>query len=291
MKQPNETGTLQLAEVFAKIVCSNHNQNIIMLIEGKPGQGKSWAALRIATYTSMYIAKYNGGNPWDYFTLDNVGIIMPDDMLRVIQNMGKRNVVIFDDMGMAYSGRQWQSEGNQAMNAMMQTIRTDNNIIIITVPDAEWIDKIGRNILRFKIVMNEPLHDIGYSLGKASAVEKLYNSQGRKNINPYLKSVVDSMRVRYNHVAFNKPPEAVTDEYEKRRSVQLERLKQKSIEEYQSFMKKGDVSDEPPKVTKKERIMELKRDVEAGIYPTLKSACKQAGMSYDYARQVVTQEG
>lgn len=291
MKVPDQAGVLNAAEVFAKIVCSNHNKNIILLIEGKPGQGKSWASIRIATAASEYIAKYNGGNPWDYFTLDNVGIIMPDDMLRVIQNIKKRNIVIFDDMGMAYSGRDWQSDGNKAMNAMIQTIRTDNNIIIITVPDAEWIDKIGRNILHFKIVMNEPLHDIGYSLGKLSAVEKLYNSTSRKNINPYLKSVVGSGRVRYNHIAFDKPPQVVTDEYEKRRSYQLERLKQKSIEEYKSFMKKDEVTEEVPKVTKKERILELRRDVDAGIYPTLKSACKQAGLSYDYAKQVVYNYG
>jgi len=301
LRTDDNSGALYLAKVFADIVCSNHNKNIILLIEGKPGEGKSWAALSLACLCSVFIAEKEKGNPWDYFCLDNVGIIMPDDMLRVIKNMKKKNIVVFDDMGMAYSGRDWHSSGNKAMNAMIQTIRTDNNIIIITVPDAEWIDKIGRNILHFKIVMQEPLHDIGYSLGKLSAVEKMYNTQSRKNIYPYLKSLVDTgeigltdvkitQKIRYNRIAFTRPPESVSSEYELKRAKQLERLKVASVQDYEKYIGK-DAMEKPAKVTVKERVFELKRDVEAGIYPTLKQACKEAGINYNYARNAVSLNG
>jgi len=218
---------LYLAEVFGSIISSGNNKNIILLIEAKPGQGKSWSAMRLACDCAVYLSEHLGGVPTDYFTIDNMGIIMPDKMVECIENMKKYQVVILDDVGMAYSGRKWQSKGNEAMNNMLQTMRTDNNIIIMTVPDADWIDKIGRNILHFKIVMQSPLHSMGYSMGRITAVQKLYNSSSRKNIFPYLK-LPDKI---YNKVLFGKPDDNLSQEYEKRRAIELTRLKEESIDE------------------------------------------------------------
>ena len=218
---------LYLAEVFGSIISSGNNKNIICLVEAKPGQGKSWSAMRLACDCAVYLSEHLGGVPTDYFTIDNMGIIMPDKMVECIENMKKYQVVILDDVGMAYSGRKWQSKGNEAMNNMLQTMRTDNNIIIMTVPDADWIDKIGRNILHFKIVMQSPLHSMGYSMGRITAVQKMYNSSSRKNIFPYLK-LPDKI---YNKVLFGKPDDDLAEEYEKRRAIELDRLKQDSIDE------------------------------------------------------------
>lgn len=194
---------LYLAEVFGNVITSGNNKNIICLIEAKPGQGKSWTAMTIACACSVHLAKKLGGKPWDYFNINHMGIIMPDKMSEVIGSMKKYGVYILDDVGMAYSARKWQSGGNEAMNNMLQTMRTDNNIIIMTVPDSDWIDKIGRNILHFKIVMKQPLHSLGYSLGRLVTVEKMYNSVNRKNLFPYLK-LPDKI---YNYALFAKPPE------------------------------------------------------------------------------------
>lgn len=218
---------LYLAEVFGSIISSGNNKNIILLIEAKPGQGKSWSAMRLACDCAVYLSEHLGGVPTDYFTIDNMGIIMPDKMVECIENMKKYQVVILDDVGMAYSGRKWQSKGNEAMNNMLQTMRTDNNIIIMTVPDADWIDKIGRNILHFKIVMQSPLHSMGYSMGRITAVQKMYNSSSRKNIFPYLK-LPDKI---YNKVLFGKPDDDLSQEYERRRAIELTRLKEESIDE------------------------------------------------------------
>lgn len=221
---------LYLAEVFGQIITSGNNKNIICLVEAKPGQGKSWAAMRLACDCAVYLAEHLGGKPTDYFTIDNMGIIMPDKMVECIENMKKYQVTILDDVGMAYAGRKWQSKGNEAMNNMLQTMRTDNNIIIMTVPDADWIDKIGRNILHFKLVMETPLHSMGYSMGRITAVQKMYNATSRKNIFPYLK-LPDKI---YNKVVFGKPDDALSSEYERIRAIELDRLKEESIESLKS---------------------------------------------------------
>jgi hypothetical protein len=146
-------------------------------------------------------------------------------MVEVIENMGKYHVVILDDVGMAYSGRKWQSAGNEAMNNMLQTMRTMNNIIIMTVPDSDWIDKIGRTILHFKMVMENPLHSLGYSLGRLTEEKKMYNSTSKKILHPYLKQP----DVIYNKCLIGRPPKALSDEYERRREIQLQRLREESV--------------------------------------------------------------
>lgn len=279
---------LYLAEVFGSIISSGNNKNIICLVEAKPGQGKSWSAMRLACDCAVYLSEHLGGVPTDYFTIDNMGIIMPDKMVECIENMKKYQVVILDDIGMAYSGRKWQSKGNEAMNNMLQTMRTDNNIIIMTVPDADWIDKIGRNILHFKIVMQSPLHSMGYSMGRITAVQKMYNSSSRKNIFPYLK-LPDKI---YNKVIFSKPDDDLTSEYERRRAIELDRLKQESIHELKNGVSEASSKDVTPKVSKKDRILEINRDFKAGVYEnmyrTFKDAVCAEHINYDYARGVVS---
>lgn len=277
---------LYLGEVFGEIITSGNNQNIICLVEAKQGKGKSWGAMSIACGASVHLASKLGGIPSDYFNINNVGIIMPDAIADVIINMKKYQIVIIDDAGMAYSGRKWQSAGNEAMNNMLQTMRTDNNIIIITVPDSDWIDKIGRNILHFKIVMKQSLHKLGFTLGRLSTVDKMYNSSSRKNIFPYLK-LPDKI---YNYVRFDRPPKPLTDEYEKRRAVQLERLKALSGDKLQDGAKEflNQTETKEPKITKKELAMEVIRDYEAGVggFKSLTAAAKAKGLNPKTVRNI-----
>jgi len=275
---------LFLGEVFGEIITSGNNQNIICLIEAKPGQGKSWSAMSIACAAAVHLARKLGGNPWDYFNIDHMGIIMPDVMTDVILAMKKYNIVILDDIGPAYSGRKWQSKGNEAINNMLQTMRTDNNIIIMTVPDSDIIDKIGRNILHFKIVMKQPMHKMGFSLGHLSTVDKMYNVSSRKNMFPYMK-LPDKI---YNYARFDKPPKSLTDEYEKRRAVQLLRLKEHSGNKMKDGVNEffGTEEKKSQKITKKEKGLELIRDVHAGVYRTLKEAADENNFNYNYLKNI-----
>lgn len=278
---------LYLADVFGDVITSGNNKNIICLIEAKPGQGKSWTALSIASACSVHLAQKLGGKPWEYFNINHVGIIMPDKMVEVIANMRKYGVYILDDAGMAYSSRKWQSAGNEAMNNMLQTMRTDNNIIILTVPDSDWIDKIGRNILHFKIVMKQPLHSIGYSLGRLVTVEKMYNSTNRKNLFPYLK-LPDKI---YNYALFPKPHEPLAVEYERRRSIELERLKTISQDGMSESVKEflGEVEKDKVKHTKEQTDLDKafavhEMSVTKGF--TIREACKLLKINKDKYYQI-----
>jgi hypothetical protein len=214
-----------MSNVFSYIITSGHNQNIILLIEAKPGKGKSYAAMDLAVWLSYKLQKKFGGKPWDYFNIGHMGIIMPDEVLRLAANVKQYGIYIFDDFGIAYSAREWHSDANKAMNGILETMRTKNNILIMTVPDATIIDKIGREILHFKIVMHQSMFDLGVTLGKLTMEEKQYNTQSKKILHPYLKNKTEI----YNYALFGKPPKELCAEYDARRLVQLKRLDERSI--------------------------------------------------------------
>lgn len=298
--QDGEMDNICLAEVFTDIIIHSKNQNVICLLEGKPGMGKSNATLYTACWCAVGLASKYGGVPSDYFNIGHLATIGPEQVLRTINIMrrptSKYGVFVFDDFGVAYNNRKWQSKPNEAMNDVLQTMRTDNNIIFMSVPDSDWIDVKGRNILRFKIVMDKPifskqLERIGKSVavGRLTEVQKMYNSQSRKNIFPYLKT----KRAIYNKVCFGKCPNELEEVYERIRQIQLRKLQLANIEtildgmvDKSSSGGSGANSKVPQKVTKKARIQELMRDVEAGIYPSLKSACEANGENYGYAKKV-----
>jgi hypothetical protein len=206
----------------------------------------------------------------------------------------KNGVFVFDDFGVAYNNRKWQSKPNEAMNDVLQTMRTDNNIIFMSVPDSDWIDVKGRNILRFKIVMDKPifspmLERIGKSVavGRLTEVQKMYNSQSRKNIFPYLKT----KHAIYNKVCFGKCPNELEDIYERIKQIQLRKPQLSNIETILDGMQgkddkkagKNASSDDDQKTTVIDRMTVIYRDKLAGVYEgmTDKQICKQNGINYN----------
>jgi hypothetical protein len=225
-----DAGKLKLARVLAEIVCSGNKQNVILLIEAKPGFGKSYAALDLAIWTAIEITRIKGGDPWYYFNMSHVAIINPDEIVRVIESMHALGIYIFDDFGVGYSARDWHTDSNKAMNSMLQTIRTDNNILIMTVPDSDWIDKVGRNILHFKVVMTRKLFSMGRTMGIFSVEDKQYNSNSKRIFHKYFATP----REFYNKVIFSLPPTRVWEEYDRLRDIQLKMLKEQAKEDYKN---------------------------------------------------------
>ncbi|HJH31099.1 MAG TPA: hypothetical protein C5S50_02685 [Methanosarcinaceae archaeon] len=80
-------------------IASSYNQNMIMGIIGKPGEGTSNAAFDIAYKTSLYLSERLGDDLEDYFTIDNVAIMSMDSIIDIMKNIKKKNIDIFDNIG------------------------------------------------------------------------------------------------------------------------------------------------------------------------------------------------
>lgn len=214
-----------VGKMIGDIIGSKHNQHVLMAIIGRTGTGKSSAALQIAHETAKYMSKLNGHRPDYYFNIDHVAIITEDEILRVMSNIKKNGIYILDDIGVGWNSRKWQSKANIIMNNIIQTFRTWNNLLILTVPDDENIDKVPRNSLKFRVDMKEANFDMGYTLGAMQ--EFVRNYKLKKNYMPYPKHE----GVKYVRVMFNRPPDALINEYEKRRTSIQEQMQKDNIEQ------------------------------------------------------------
>lgn len=231
-----------MGKMLGDIIGSKHNQHCLMAIIGRTGSGKSSAAIQIAYETAKYMSELNNHEhePDYYFNIDHVAIITEDEIIRVMKDTKKQGIYILDDIGVGYNARLWQSKANIIMNNIIQTFRTQNNLLILTVPDDEYIDKVPRNSLRYRIDMKDANFDMGYSLGSMQELKRNYKT--KKNIFPY----PTSNGSKYVRVMFNRPPNHIANEYEIRREAIQAKMQQDSIEQMNEIFNENKVEKVEP---------------------------------------------
>lgn len=123
-------------------------QNILILIVGDPGTGKSLLALRIA----------NQLDPT--FTHENIRervIVQAEQFSQLIAEDGESKLpmgsaVIIDEAGASAMGsRDWYSIGNKMISYILQTFRYRQLILIMTVPNMSFIDVHARKLVNYLI--------------------------------------------------------------------------------------------------------------------------------------------
>lgn len=228
---------LTTEELFADAIISKHNQHVIVLLVGKTGEGKSRTALHIAVKAAKYIASKLGGNWTDYFTVDHVAIITREEIIRVVKNNKKKNVVVLDDIGVGWSNREWQEKGNKILNRMIMTFRNMNNLLIMTVPDSFLLDKVPRNLLHLHLEMYQQHFDDGISIYKPYTVKKNYRTEKTYYAHPvkdgvkYVAAVTNTKDI----------PQEIVDEYESRRSRIQEEMESEDTEAFEELLQQNDL--------------------------------------------------
>lgn len=218
------TNKFYMGKMLGDIIGSKHNQHVLMAIIGRTGTGKSSAALQIANETAKYMSSLKGHKPEYFFNIDHVAIITEDEIIRVMSNIKKNGIYILDDIGVGWNSRKFNSKSNIIMNNIIQTFRTWNNLLILTVPDDENIDKVPRNSLRYRVDMKDANFDMGYSLGAMQEFKRDYKT--KKNLLPY---PTDENGTKYVRVRFERPPDILADEYEIRRTAIQSKMQEDNI--------------------------------------------------------------
>jgi hypothetical protein len=235
------TNNFYMGKMLGDIISSQHNQHCLMAIIGRTGSGKSSAAIQIAHETAKYMATFNSHPPEYYFNIDHMAIISEDEIIRVMSGIKKQGIYILDDIGVGWNSRKWQSKANIVMNNIIQTFRTWNNLLILTVPDDENIDKVPRNSLRYRIDMKDANFDMGYSLGAMQELSRNYKT--KKNFFPYPKE----KGVKYVRVKFVRPPPFLIDEYELRRAAIQAKMQEDNIAQMKEvFNEQNDIDNSEP---------------------------------------------
>jgi len=205
------------------------SKNIIIIINGSTGSGKSWAAIAYA----IAVARMFNTN----FTVsDNIGFKF-SDLLRktqLPQNGKPGTPFIFEEVG-AFGGgasaRDWQSKANRFFFSFLQTTRHRQQVLIFTCPSFGYLDKGARELCH----MQWSMAGIDFLKGM-SYVRPFVLQVNAKTGKIYFKLIrykdkgVKGIRNRLTKYGLPKPPQAIIDAYEEMKHSFTSELNKKIIE-------------------------------------------------------------
>lgn len=205
------------------------SKNIIIMINGSTGSGKSWAALAYA----IAVAKLFD----THFTVaDNIGFKF-SDLLRKTQlpdNGRPGTPFIFEEVGSfggGASSRDWQSKANRFFFSFLQTTRHRQQILIFTCPSFGYLDKGARELCHMQwsmagIDFNKQMSYVRPSVLQVNAkTGKIYFKLIR-----YKDKDTRGVRHRLTKYGLPKPPPGFIDEYEEMKHKFTSELNKKIID-------------------------------------------------------------
>lgn len=111
----------------------------IILLVGKPGSGKSFSALWIASKIDpSFDASRIVFNVRDYLRLLNAGT-------------APGQAILLDEAGVMAPSRRWQSQENVALSLTVESVRHRGLLTLITVPDQSMVDVTVRKLTHLVI--------------------------------------------------------------------------------------------------------------------------------------------
>lgn len=163
-----------LAEMFARRVGGKHNKNVIFILFGDLGGGKSMTLLKLAVSCAQWLAKIRGGTPSKYFTMKNVAVIDPEMLQDKLTHLEQYQILILDDAGPGYDARTFMSKQNRDLNYILQTCRTTNNIILVSAPHGAMLDVTIHRVAQYYGEISEIRHDEGITFLKVFRLIRVF---------------------------------------------------------------------------------------------------------------------
>lgn len=173
------------------------NKNMILIVVGETGSGKSWAAVHIAEMLDPS------------FSIDNV-IFDVESFIHATQAASKGAAIVFDEAGIGASNRSAMSKVNRAVSALAQSFRHRNTFNILTLPTYTMTDVHLRQLAHFQI---ETIRVVGDRC--LTKFKEIQNNPGSGRVyRKYVKVKDDTVITR---LYVNKPSERLIAPYEKKK--------------------------------------------------------------------------
>ena len=189
-------------------------KNCLVIIVGRTGSGKSWAACAILYYCFLYM---NGREP----TTEEMTSCWSFKAKEFVEKMGNpeldiKGLNLWDDVGPSMSHKTHQSVQNRVVSFLVQTFRNLQQLVVFTVPMASFVDKSVRNLLHYQI---ETRHiNLKDKICIVKPLELDYNVRMDKMFYHNLTSPSNDGSGLINEVdvaGIPAPPKYITDTYEK----------------------------------------------------------------------------
>jgi hypothetical protein len=182
-----------------------HNQNALIAMTGQTGTGKSMCALEFARLIDKD------------FNVDKV-VFTVKDFLELLKELKKGEVVVFDEAGVDFDARRSSSNKNVFFSNILKTFRYRNIPTIFTLPHLAMLDKNARRLFHYWVKTQSIDYDRNICWTKFYVIDS--QDDWSDVLKRYMVRVFDPEtheKRRIVRIGFNKPPQKLVDEYEKKK--------------------------------------------------------------------------
>lgn len=179
------------------------NLNMIIVITGKTGSGKSWSSLSLGEMLDPD------------FSIERV-IFKAKGLMNLVNrgNLKAGSVIVWEEAGIDLSSKSWQSTTNKIINFLIQSFRHKNFILILNAPYSDFVDSTTRKLFHAEF------QTVSTNLKKKKVTVKpkllQYNASLKKWYYHYLKvKIPDIGTVKIRRFAIPKPSEELIQAYER----------------------------------------------------------------------------
>lgn len=216
-----------------------NNKNFLGFVSGPTGSGKSYACLRIAKELDPE------------FTIERC--VFGGIELMTLVNSGKLkkgSVVIFEEVGVEMSARNWASITNKMINYLLQTFRHRNFIFFLNSPFIDFVDAATRKL--FHAEMSTLAIDFNKNEVLLKPLLIQYNSKLKKFYWKRLKVKTAEGKMPVDVWRVSKPGEELRKVYEEKKTRFTDNLNREILEELEAFRSKKN---------KKKELTEVQEEV------------------------------
>lgn len=196
------------------------NKNVIIIINGSTGSGKTYAGLDIANNVSKLLNT-------NFSVKENVAFSFESliKKTKIPINIKPGTPFLFEEVGAIGSGsaaRGWQSKLNQLFFSFLQTTRARNQILIFTCPMFSYLEKGARSLVHMQLEMLHINPQTKRAYCKPYILQT--NSRTGKIYFKFLRLKVNGLKYKYKRHATKLPPSYILEPYEVAKEKFLKKL-------------------------------------------------------------------
>lgn len=237
----NSADCLKIYCKFVRDRVMKQNKNFLCCIIGATGTGKSYCGITL-------------GEKLDpAFSVDNI-VFSQDELLDLLNsgNLKRGSVILYDEIGVTQNARNWYSQTNKMLNAILCTFRHLNLIVFFTVPSITFVDKQARMLFHGIIETKKIYHKLKVSNVKAYFIR--YSQHTGKIYNTFLGAYYKGKGIKLKNIEVPLASKPLVKAYEKKRFEFASKLYSIKIKD------KAEAVTPAKPMTKKDQILELLRE-------------------------------
>lgn len=195
-----------------KRLSPERKKNFLGFVSGQTGSGKSWASISIAQDIDPN------------FNIDQI-VFRGIDLMALINSkkLKRGSAIVFEEVGVELSNRNWMSDLNTLINHVIQTFRHEGYALIMNSPFMDYLDSASRKLFHAEITMESIDFNTQESITKPLLIQ--YNSKKQKFYFKRLKVITSEGIVPISRWRIHKPqPQELIDQYEAKKREYTSKL-------------------------------------------------------------------